>query len=121
MHLQVLALGLKLPMMKFVRSILAFYKIAPSQLSGVVWRTVLRFEALCILSVPDVCQWEVFSAAYALRKSSQDARYFMPQSGCKKIIVNMVESDHGMRDTVIHVIGPWVAESKDECGVVPTI
>ena len=30
MHPQVLALGLKLPMMKFVRSVLTFYRIAPS-------------------------------------------------------------------------------------------
>jgi len=30
MHPQVLALGLKLPMTKFIRSVLAFYKFAPS-------------------------------------------------------------------------------------------
>jgi len=73
-----LALGLKLPMTKFVLSVLAFYKIAPSQLLGVVWRTVLEFKALCILSVPDVCQREVFNAAYALRKTNENARYFVP-------------------------------------------
>jgi len=35
MHPQVLTLGLRLPMMKFVRNVLAFYKVAPSQLSAV--------------------------------------------------------------------------------------
>ena len=41
-------------------------------------------------------------------------RYFIPQSGVEKIIVNMVNSDHGMRDSVIRVSGPWDAESEDE-------
>ena len=44
----------------------------------------------------------------------------MPQGGCEIIIVNMVDSDHGMRDTVDHVSSPWEAESVDERGVVPT-
>jgi len=68
MHPQVLALGLKLSIMKFVRSILTFYIIAPSQLSGVAWRTVLGFQTLCLLKVLEACQQEVFSAAYALKK-----------------------------------------------------
>ena len=33
----------------------------------------------------------------------------------------MVDSDHSMWDTVIHVTGPWEAESVDKNGVVPTI
>ena len=51
---------------------------------------MLGLKAIYALSVPEVCQREVFSAAYALRKTSQDARYFMPQSGVEKIIINMV-------------------------------
>ena len=35
MHPQVLALGLTLPMTKFLRSVLSFYKVTPSQLSAV--------------------------------------------------------------------------------------
>ena len=35
MHPQILTLGLKLLLSKFVRSILTYYKIAPSLLSGV--------------------------------------------------------------------------------------
>ena len=66
---------------------------------------MLRFKALYALIVPDVCRCEVFSAAYALKKTAQDACYFVPLSGCEKIIINMLDSDHGMRDTVIRVIG----------------
>jgi len=36
MHPLVLALGMRLPMMKFIRSVLVFYEIAPSQLTAVV-------------------------------------------------------------------------------------
>ena len=85
------------------------------------WSTVLRFEALCTLIVPDAYRREVFSAVYALRKIAHDARYFVSQSGCKKIIVNMTDNDHGMRDIVVRVIGPWEAESEDERGAIPTM
>jgi len=33
------------------------------------------------------------------------ARYFVPQSGVEKIIINMVDNHHGMRDTVVRVTG----------------
>ena len=43
------------------------------------WRIiVLGFEALYALVVPDAYRCEVFSATYALRKTAQDARYFVP-------------------------------------------
>ena len=66
-----------------------------------VWCTVLRFEALYALYAPEVCQGEVFSTAYALRKTTQDAQYFVPQSWVGKIIINMVDNDHGIRDTLV--------------------
>ena len=46
MHLQVLVLELRLPMTRFVCSILTFYKVASSQLSAIAWCTILGFEAL---------------------------------------------------------------------------
>jgi len=61
-----------------------------------------------------------FSAAYALRRTSQNVRYFMPQSACDKIIVNKVNNDHYMRDTVVQLTGQWEAKLKSECGTVPT-
>ena len=62
---------------------------------------VLGFEAFCDLYAPEACQLEVFSVAYSLRKTTQDARYFFPQSEVEKITVNMVNNDHDMRDTVV--------------------
>jgi len=41
-----------------------------------------------------------------------------PQSGVEKVIVNMVNSDYGIQDTVVQVTGPLEAESEDERGVV---
>ena len=78
MHPLVLALGLRLPMTKFVRSVLIFYGVTPSQLSAVAWRTVLGFEALYDLYAPEACHCEVFNVAYLLRKTTLGARYFIP-------------------------------------------
>ena len=64
---------------------------------------------------------EVFSTAYSLKKSTHGARYFALQSGVEKIIANIVISDHGMRDTVAQVTGPWDVESEGERGAVPII
>ena len=83
----ILALGLKLSLMKFVRGVLNYYRIAPSQLSGVAWHTVRGFEALCDLIVQDACQREVFSVAYVLRKTAQDVRYFVPRVGVKRSLL----------------------------------
>ena len=44
---------------------------------------------------------KVFSIAYTLMKTSQNVRYFVPQVGCDKLIISMVDSDHDMRDTVV--------------------
>ena len=96
MHPRVLALGLRLPMMKFVRIILIFYGVAPSQLLAVAWRTILGFEALCNLYTPEACHCEIFSVAYLLRKTTLSVRCFIPQSGVEKNIVNMVDSDLGI-------------------------
>jgi len=38
-------------------------------------------------------------------------RYFVSQSGVEKIMVNMVDSDHGMRKS-------WEAEPEDGCGAI---
>ena len=48
MHPKILSLGLKLLLIKFVRSILSHFRIAPLQLSGVAWRTMLGFKALVL-------------------------------------------------------------------------
>ena len=108
-------------MTKFIHSILIFYRVAPSQLSTVTWCTVLGFEALCDLYAFEACLCEVFNTVYSLRKTTHGARYFASQSRVEKIIVNMVTNDHGMRDTMVQVTGPWDAKSEGECGAVSVI
>ena len=99
---------------------LSHFRIVPPQLSGVAWRTVLGFETIYVLNIPDACQREVFYVAYALRKTRQGARFFVAQSGCEKLILNMVDNDYGTRDTAVWVCGPWEVESEDERRAIPT-
>ena len=96
--------GLRLPMMKFVHSVLTFYKAPLSVISG-SWLTVLGFEALCDLYALKVCQLEVFSVAYSLRKTIQGARYFSPKSGVEKLLSTW-STTIMVRDTVVGVTGP---------------
>jgi len=72
-------------MTKFVRSVLIFYEVAPSQLMAVAWRIVLEFEALCNLYAPEACHREVFNTVYLLRKTIQGTRSFISQSGVEKL------------------------------------
>jgi len=58
------------------------------------WRTILGFEALCAFFVLDAYEVEEFYATYVMRKSHQDARSFVPRSGCDRLIINLVDSDH---------------------------
>ena len=44
----------------------------------------------------------------------------MPEGGYDKLIVNMVDSDHDMRETVVRVTGPWEVELKSERGTTLT-
>ena len=52
------------------------------------------------------------------KEDPQDARYFVPQSGAEKIIINMVDSNHDMWDTLVRVSGPWKVEPDDERGAI---
>ena len=94
-HPQILALGVKLLMTLFVRGVLVYFKVPPSQLTSGAWRTVLGFEALCAAHVPALYDVEEFCAAYVMRKSHQEARFFILQSGYDRLIINLVDIDHG--------------------------
>ena len=54
MHPLVLVLGLRLPMMKFVHSILIFYGATPSQLSAVAWRIAVSYTHLTLPTIYSV-------------------------------------------------------------------
>jgi len=96
MRLQVLTLGLRLLMTRFVCNVLIFYKVAPLSCQRWPGFTVVGLETLCDLYTPEACQREVFSTAYSLRKTTQGACYFASQSGVEKVIINMVNNDHGI-------------------------
>jgi len=55
-----------------------------------------------------------------LRKTTQDTRYFVPQSECERIIINMVDSDNDMWNTMVRVTCPWEVELEGERGAIPT-
>ena len=46
-------------------------------------------------------------------------RTSLPLGRIEKVIVNIVNDDHGMRDTVVWVSGLWETELEDEHGAVP--
>ena len=114
MHPLVVALGLRLPMTKFVCNVSSFYGVVSSQIPAVGWCTVLEFEALCDIYAPEACHCEVFSAAYLLKKTTLGACYFILPTAVEKIVVNMVDSNRGMRDTVVQVSGPWDDDLEEE-------
>jgi len=64
---------------------------------------LLRFEALCYCFFPEACEHEEFCAIYMMRKGHGDARTFDPQKGCDKLIVNMLNSDHGRCDFIVRI------------------
>ena len=48
LHLQILALGLRLPLTNFIRDILCHFQVVPSQLTAGDSRTVLGFKVLYV-------------------------------------------------------------------------
>ena len=120
MHPQILALGLKLPLTKFVRSVLSHFRITLSQLSGVAWRTtVLGFEALLCYERPICVSARGLLHHLRSEEDQSGCPLLYAQSGREKLIVNMVDNNHVMHNTVIHVSDPWEAESE-EWGAIPT-
>ena len=114
--------GVKLSLTPFVRDVLVRFKVPPSQLTLRPWRTVLGFEALRAAFAPDTYGVEEFCATHnVMTKTHQDARSFVPRSGCDGSIINLVGSDHGWHDTIIRVSGPWEAVQAKDRGRVLTM
>ena len=65
-HPQILALEGKLPMIPFVRDVLAHFKVSPSQLTPGAWRTVLGFETLGAPYAPISYEVEEFCTIYTV-------------------------------------------------------
>ena len=43
------------------------------------------------------------------------------QSGCDRLIINLVDSDHGWHDIVVHVSSPWETTLSKDYGCVSTV
>jgi len=72
LHPQILALGMKFLLTSFIRDLLHYFKVTPSQLVAGSWRIVLSFEALCDLFAHDSRRVEDFSALYVMRKTKEN-------------------------------------------------
>ena len=92
-------------MTDFIRDLLLHYRMVPSQLLAGGWHVVLSFQALCNMFFPGACRVEDFYALYMIRRNIEDGRFFSVRSGSERLIVNLADSDHGWRDTVIRVHG----------------
>jgi len=53
-------------------------------------------------------------------KTKSSVRFFKTRKGWQKLIVNLVDSDHGLSSFVVRVSGPWDATSASDRGLVPT-
>ena len=65
----------------------------------------MGFQALYNKLVPDAYRVDDFSALYMIRRTEEGGRFFIVWSSLEKLIVNLVDSDHRWRDTVIRVSG----------------
>ena len=91
---QILALGVQLPLIDFVRQVLAFYNVTLTQLKLGIWLTILGYEAFCIDFSASLYRLEDFATVYTMRKIPS-VRFFSPQGSWPKLIVNLPDSDHG--------------------------
>ena len=64
----------------------------------------MGFQSLCNKFVPDTYMIEDFSTLYMIRRIKGSC-FFVAQSCLEKLIVNLVDSDHGWHDTVIRISG----------------
>jgi len=115
---QVLALGVHLPLPPFVRSVLSFYKLAPTQISPGSWRVVLGFAALGRSQEVELGV-EEFRSIYFLKPLKDGAYCFSPRKGKDKLITQVPDSDSGWKNSIVLVTGSWESSIPSERGSVP--
>ena len=54
-----------------------------------------------------------------MRKIENGDCFFTLRSSWQKLIVNLVDNDHGWNGIVVRVFGPWKAVSKIDRGLIP--
>jgi hypothetical protein len=115
---QVLALGVHLPLPSFVREVLSFYKLAPTQISPGSWRVVLGFAALGRSQEAELGV-EEFRTIYFLKPLKDGAYCFSPRKGKDKLITQVPDSDSGWKNSIVLVTGQWESLVPEEWGSVP--
>jgi len=115
---QVLVLGVHLPLPSFVREVLSFYKLAPTQISPGSWRVILGFAALG-RSQDASLGVEEFRAIYFLKPLSKGSYCFSPRKGKEKLITQVPDSDSGWKNSIALVTGRWESLVPEEWGLVP--
>ena len=71
----------------------------------------MSFQALCNMFLHDVCRVEDFSALYMIRRT-EGGHFFDVRNGSDRLIVNLADSDHEWRDTVIRIMGLETIQQK---------
>ena len=99
-----LALGLKFHLTDFIHDILCHYRGALS-VGGRGMTHCFEHQAHCKRFLPGACRVKDFSALYMVKRTKEGGRSFDVRSDSKRLIVNLVDSDHERRDTVIRIQG----------------
>ena len=86
-HLQVLALRVHLSLTDFIRQVLAFYNVAPTQLMPSAWQTILGYEALCDDFAAPSYSLEDFATFYTIQKLPSQVCFFSPWGVWPKLLL----------------------------------
>ena len=113
----ILTLGVHLPLSPFVRRVLSFYRLVPTQIGPGSWRVVLGFEALCAHQRV-VFGIDEFRSIYQMKLPKDKPGYFSPRTGADKLILGIGDSDSGWRENVVHVTEPWESNISSEQGTI---
>jgi len=70
--------------------------------------------------IPDACRVEDFFTRYIIRRTTDSIRFFTARSSSDKIIIKLVDNDHGWRDTIIRIYGAWETVIQKDHGAILT-
>ena len=88
-HPKVLALRVHFSLTDFIRQMLAYYNVTPTQLTPSAWRMIMGFEALCMDFTTATYSHEDFATCYLMRRLPSEVCSFNPRGSQPKLIVNL--------------------------------
>ena len=111
--------GAKVLVDEFCPCSCAISKLPPhSWWQGVDVSSILGFEVLCDLFAPDSRRVKDFSALYVMRKTKENNSFFTARRDLERLIINLADSDHCWRETVIRVPGAWEAAAQKDLSLI---